>query len=148
MKRAPIRFYRAVARLANDFSTSRNPQRMAIGVAALSLSVVMIWAAAWPSMAAAGRLPVGAAPLLAEAPEVDLNAAATTIETATKAIRDGLKRTQREIGKTEGRRAAIEHGRDRAVAKLEGLLERVQAAETLESLSDTDRLTLKRLALE
>ncbi|MEO0408962.1 MAG: hypothetical protein AAF289_16590 [Cyanobacteria bacterium P01_A01_bin.135] len=78
-------------------------------------------------------------------PGPDLEQAAAVVEAATEDIRQGLKQTQRQIGKTDTRSAAIEQGRDRAVAKLKGLLERVEAAETLEALSETDQLTLKRL---
>ncbi|MGF1535889.1 MAG: hypothetical protein ACFB4J_05295 [Elainellaceae cyanobacterium] len=134
-------------------------RRLAARAAALTLSlgVVLSMVCSSGAIALNGASPALATSLeLAQAataqprasvqPELDLKAAQPQLEAATEAIYKGLERTKRDIGKTELRQEAIEYGRDRAIGKLQGLLERVESADSLEDLSDTDQLTLKRLA--
>ncbi|MGF1535890.1 MAG: hypothetical protein ACFB4J_05300 [Elainellaceae cyanobacterium] len=76
---------------------------------------------------------------------LDLNRAILSAEAASLAIFNGLETTQNFVGKTERRKAAIEHGRNHASDKLKALIERARSAKSFQELSPTDRLVLKRL---
>ena len=104
-----------------------------------------------PALAAPAE--VSAAPLAAEqtaelasAIQIpDLQQAILSAEAASLAIFNGLEMTQEFVGKTERRKAAIEHGRNHASDRLKALVERARSAESYSDLSPTDRLVLKRL---
>lgn len=75
----------------------------------------------------------------------DLQRAILSAEAASLAIFNGLEQTQDFVGKTERRKAAIEHGRHHASDRLKALVERARSARSFSDLSPTDRLVLKRL---
>lgn len=75
----------------------------------------------------------------------DLGRAILSAEAASLAIFNGLETTQEFVGKTDRRKAAIEHGRNHASDRLKALIERARSAESFQDLSPTDRLVLKRL---
>ncbi len=75
----------------------------------------------------------------------DLDRAILSAESASLAIFNGLELTQEFVGKTERRKAAIEHGRNHASDRLKALIERARSAESYQQLAPTDRLVLKRL---
>ncbi len=129
-------------------------REMICSVKALTFGLALLWlGSAGGAIAANGPLPstAGGTALVALAQaspneSLSLEEATPTLEKATDAIYQGLEKTQQKIGKTEGRSAAIEHGRDRATGRLQGLLKRAEAADSLDELPNTDQLTLKRLS--
>ncbi|MEB3212172.1 MAG: hypothetical protein VKL39_12495 [Leptolyngbyaceae bacterium] len=81
-----------------------------------------------------------------DAQEIDLDRAAQRAKEASDQIYRGLDRTKREIGKTDLRKQAIEHGRDHASDKWEALAEKARRAQRGEAtLSPIDRFNLWRL---
>lgn len=77
---------------------------------------------------------------------LDLEQASQRAKEASEQIYKGLDRTKREMGKTEMRKQAIEHGRDHASDKWEALAEKARRAKRGEvTLSPIDRFNLWRL---
>jgi hypothetical protein len=70
-------------------------------------------------------------------------------EKASEKVFQGLETTKRKIGKTERRKEAIEHGREKASGKLESLADKARRAqESGETLTPVEKKILKRLPTE
>jgi hypothetical protein len=81
--------------------------------------------------------------------ELDLKTAADQAEALSDDVYSGLDTTKEIIGKTEARKQAIEHGRNKASGKLQGLAERARQAHAQQDdsvLSDTDQRVLKHIS--
>ena len=118
---------------------------VAVILATLFLASPAIAATSNSDAAAAGDQTAEIASLGQAAVPLDLQQAIMSAEAASLAIFDGLETTQNLIGKTERRKAAIEHGRNHASGRLNNLIERARSADSYRDLAPTDRLVLKRL---
>lgn len=90
------------------------------------------------------------APVFLAQPPADrlpLDQAADAAERASDQIYTGIEATKRKIGKTKGRKEAIQTARDRASNKWQSLAEKARAAQQNSSieLSPVERQNLKRL---
>ncbi|MEO0408963.1 MAG: hypothetical protein AAF289_16595 [Cyanobacteria bacterium P01_A01_bin.135] len=116
-------------------------------VIALMVGVLLVGPAAAASAETQPIAGVEQTAEIAAMPQVlpDLQRAILSAEAASLAIFNGLEMTQDFVGKTERRKAAIEHGRNHASDRLKALVERARSAKSYSDLSPTDRLVLKRL---
>jgi hypothetical protein len=78
---------------------------------------------------------------------LDLDAAADQAEALSDNVYSGLDTTKEIIGKTEARKQAIEHGRDKASTKLQDLADRARQNQGVEPpLSETDKRVLRHIS--